>query len=172
MWELQFRFFLLPFSFGGFGFLLRYPGSWHGTAVTASAAGGVKAVPREGERWAKWSQDRSGNGNIKYRNFTTPFWSTECLPVIWNVYIFLKSQTSLWKAACICVSGGGGLCCSWVHLAKVPPLSSTQLSSGVGRAGLGSWHGWAVSGGVGPEELPEIRRLLWSCIDGSGPLPC
>jgi len=28
------------------------------------------------------------------------------------------------------------------------------------------------SGGGGLKELPGIRRLLWFCIDGSGPLPC
>lgn len=59
------------------------------------------ALPWEGESWGKWSQDRSGNGNIKYRNFTTPFGQRSAT---------LSSQMSIYSSKATLVEGCVYLC--------------------------------------------------------------
>lgn len=112
-----------------------------------------------GELW----EDGIQNRNIKYRN---SFWSAEYLSHLKGLSV--SQKPNFLEEGCVCVSGSGG----GVLLLEFSSSGkgySTELSSGVRRAGLGLQHGCAASGGVGPEELPNIRRFSGSVLMALAP---
>lgn len=121
---------------------LRSPGSWH-------TLKGVKVVLWGRAQLQKYCIQ---NRNIKYRNS----WSAEYLSHLKGLSI--SQKPNFLEESCVCVwvcLGEEGYCWNSVHLAEVIPWS---------WAGLGLWHGCAVSGGAGPEELPKIRRFSGSVL--------
>ena len=75
---------------------------------TLSSERGEGCTEGRGSR-GRWTQDRNGNGDIKHRNFTTPF-GQQSAPLSSEISLYSsKARVPCGRLACVCVSGGGGL---------------------------------------------------------------